>query len=58
MGNFTEYFIPGTSVTQGEFQAEINKLALFIVYLFIAKFAMSYIAMVRMTPHLEEPLNC
>jgi ATP-binding cassette subfamily B (MDR/TAP) protein 1 len=46
VGNFTSYFIPGTSVTRGEFQAEINKLALYIVYLFIGKFVLSYIAMV------------
>ncbi|KAF2849457.1 lipid A export ATP-binding/permease protein-like protein msbA [Plenodomus tracheiphilus IPT5] len=45
VGNFTNYFIPGTTVTQDEFQAEINRLALFLVYLFIAKFVMSYISM-------------
>jgi len=46
VGVFTEYFIPGTTVTQSEFQAEINKLALYIVYLFIGKFVLSYLAMV------------
>jgi len=45
VGNFTEYFVPGTQVTRGEFQAEINRLALFIVYLFIAKFVLSYVSM-------------
>ncbi|KAH8723608.1 P-loop containing nucleoside triphosphate hydrolase protein [Phaeosphaeriaceae sp. PMI808] len=50
VGNFTNYFIPGTTVTQAEFQAEINKLALYIVYLFIAKFVLSYIAMLRTYP--------
>jgi hypothetical protein len=34
-------------MTAGEFQAEINRLTLFLVYLFIAKFVLSYIAMVR-----------
>jgi ATP-binding cassette subfamily B (MDR/TAP) protein 1 len=37
----------GTTVTQAEFQGEINKLALYIVYLFIAKFVLSYVSMVR-----------
>jgi ATP-binding cassette subfamily B (MDR/TAP) protein 1 len=39
-------------VTQAEFQAEINKLSLYIVYLFIGKFVLSYISMVRIH------LNC
>jgi hypothetical protein len=47
VGNFTNYFVPGTTVTQAEFQAEINKQALYIFYLFIAKFVLSYISMVR-----------
>ncbi|KAH7071899.1 leptomycin B resistance protein pmd1 [Paraphoma chrysanthemicola] len=42
---FTDYFMEGTTVTRSEFQAEINRLSLFIVYLFIGKFAMSYLAM-------------
>jgi ATP-binding cassette subfamily B (MDR/TAP) protein 1 len=46
VGNFTNYFIPGTTVTRDEFQAEINRLALLIVYLFIAKLVLSYISMV------------
>lgn len=50
VGNFTNYFIPGTTVTKDEFQAEINRLSLFIVYLFIGKFVMSYLSMVRRTP--------
>lgn len=33
-------------MTRSEFQAEINKLALFIVYLFIAKFVLTYLSMV------------
>ncbi|KAF1850722.1 P-loop containing nucleoside triphosphate hydrolase protein [Cucurbitaria berberidis CBS 394.84] len=45
VGNFTGYFLPGNTVTKHEFQAEINRLALFIVYLFIAKFVMSYISL-------------
>ncbi|KAI4631038.1 ABC-type transporter tr06 [Alternaria metachromatica] len=45
VGSFTNYFIPGTTLTAGEFQAEINRLTLFLVYLFIAKFVLSYISM-------------
>ncbi|KAI4649230.1 ABC-type transporter tr06 [Alternaria ventricosa] len=45
VGSFTNYFIPGTTMTAGEFQAEINRLTLFLVYLFIAKFVLSYISM-------------
>ncbi|KAL6704937.1 ABC-type transporter tr06 [Coniothyrium glycines] len=45
VGNFTNYFLPATTVTREEFQAEINRLALLIVYLFIAKFFLSYISL-------------
>ena len=34
-------------MTAGEFQAEINRLTLFLLYLFIEKFVLSYIAMVQ-----------
>jgi hypothetical protein len=46
VGNFTNYFVEGTTVTRAEFQAELNKMALYIVYLFIGKFVLSYISMV------------
>lgn len=39
-------------MSKGEFQAEINKLALFIVYLFIAKFVLSYLSMVSCRHHI------
>ncbi|KAI2478315.1 MdlB ABC-type multidrug transport system ATPase and permease component [Pyrenophora tritici-repentis] len=45
VGSFTSYFIPGTTVTSRQFQAEVNKLTLYLVYLFIAKFLLSYISM-------------
>lgn len=45
VGNFANYFIPGTNVTKAEFQASVNKNTLYIVYLFIGKFVMSYISM-------------
>jgi ATP-binding cassette subfamily B (MDR/TAP) protein 1 len=47
VSTFTNYFIPGNTITKNEFQAQFNQGALFIVYLFIGKFVMSYIAMVR-----------
>lgn len=40
-----DYFLPNTTVTKQEFQSEINRLALFMVYLFIAKFFLSYISL-------------
>lgn len=46
VGNFTNYFVPGTTVTRDEFQSEINRLALLMVYLFIAKLVLSYFALV------------
>ena len=45
VGTFTDYFLPNTTVTKQKFQSEVNKLALYIVYLFIAKFFLSYISM-------------
>ncbi|CAN9330928.1 unnamed protein product [Alternaria alternata] len=45
VGFFTEYFIPGTTMTSGEFRAEVNRLTLYLFYLFIAKFVLSYISM-------------
>jgi ATP-binding cassette subfamily B (MDR/TAP) protein 1 len=52
VGTFTDYFLPVPTVTRDEFQANINKLALYIVYLFIAKFVLSYVSMVRFPPAL------
>ncbi|KAK7184542.1 ABC transporter transmembrane region [Paraphaeosphaeria sporulosa] len=45
VGHFTDYFLPNSTVTKEEFMSEVNKQALYIVYLFIAKFGMSYISM-------------
>lgn len=45
VGTFTGYFVEGTSVTKQEFQSEVNKLSLYMVYIFIAKFVMSYLSM-------------
>jgi len=46
VNQFTDYFLPGTTVTKHEFQSAVNKQALYIVYLFIAKFFLSYISMI------------
>ncbi|KAJ4353573.1 ABC-type transporter tr06 [Didymosphaeria variabile] len=45
VGHFTDYFLPNTTVTKQQFQSVVNKQALYILYLFIAKFVMSYISM-------------
>lgn len=54
MGNFTNYFVDGTNVTREEFQADVNQLSLYITYLFIAKFVLSYVSMVRCLTALKE----
>ncbi|OJJ35892.1 hypothetical protein ASPWEDRAFT_134397 [Aspergillus wentii DTO 134E9] len=45
VGKFSGYFTPGTSVTKEDFKSSVNELSLYIVYLFIAKFCLTYIAM-------------
>ncbi|KAF2205715.1 P-loop containing nucleoside triphosphate hydrolase protein [Delitschia confertaspora ATCC 74209] len=45
VGDFAGYFMPGATVTKKQFQASVNKSALYLVYLFIAKFFLSYISM-------------
>ncbi|KAF4264267.1 hypothetical protein CNMCM8812_000767 [Aspergillus fumigatus] len=45
VGEFNGYFMPGTTVTEAQFKASVNKLSLYIVYLFIAKFCLTYFAM-------------
>ena len=44
VGDFNAYFIPGSGVTKGEFLAAVNRNALYIFYLFIAKFGLDYIS--------------
>ncbi|KAF2639503.1 P-loop containing nucleoside triphosphate hydrolase protein [Massarina eburnea CBS 473.64] len=45
VGNFTEYFVPNSTITRQEFQASVNQNALYFVYLFIGKFVLSYVSM-------------
>ena len=56
IGNFTEYFVPGTSVTEQEFKHSISKNALFFVYLFVAKFVLTYISAVSIGSARTRPL--
>ncbi|KAF1952299.1 leptomycin B resistance protein pmd1 [Byssothecium circinans] len=45
VGEFTGYFIENSTVTKQQFQAAVNKNALYLVYLFIGKFVLSYISL-------------
>ncbi|KAF5878245.1 putative abc transporter protein [Botrytis fragariae] len=45
VGNFSDYFLPGTTTTKAEFTSTINNLTLFVTYLFIARWVLSYISM-------------
>ena len=46
VGNFNNYFVPGSGVTEQAFKHTVSRNALFIVYLFIGKFVLTYIATV------------
>lgn len=45
VGNFSDYFIQGSTVTKAQFLHSLNHQTLFIVYLFIARCISSYFAM-------------
>ncbi|KAF2401756.1 leptomycin B resistance protein pmd1 [Trichodelitschia bisporula] len=45
VGDFAGYFVPDSTVTRAEFQKTVNKNALYIFYLFIGKFCLSYTTM-------------
>ncbi|OGE51066.1 hypothetical protein PENARI_c014G05213 [Penicillium arizonense] len=45
VGEFSSYFTPGTSTTEAQFKASVSRLSLYIVYLFIAKFTLTYFSM-------------
>ncbi|KAL4892052.1 P-loop containing nucleoside triphosphate hydrolase protein [Aspergillus ambiguus] len=45
VGEFNGYFMRGTTVTEDQFKASVNNLSLYIVYLFIGKFALTYFSM-------------
>ncbi|KAH6709484.1 P-loop containing nucleoside triphosphate hydrolase protein [Leptodontidium sp. MPI-SDFR-AT-0119] len=45
VGNFSDYFIQGSTTTKKEFQDSLNNLTLYIVYLFIGRWVLSYFSM-------------
>ncbi|KAJ5435516.1 ABC transporter integral membrane type 1 [Penicillium cf. griseofulvum] len=45
VGNFSNYFLPDSTTTESEFKSSISRLSLYIVYLFIAKFVLTYFSM-------------
>jgi ABC-type bacteriocin/lantibiotic exporter with double-glycine peptidase domain len=42
--DFTDYFTPGTTVTEADFRRSVDRNALYIFCLFVAKFGLGYIA--------------
>ncbi|KAL2864303.1 ABC transporter ATP-binding protein [Aspergillus lucknowensis] len=45
VGDFNGYFIPGSDVTEDKFKSAVSRNSLFIVYLFIGKFVLTYVSM-------------
>ncbi|PLB46368.1 putative ABC multidrug transporter [Aspergillus steynii IBT 23096] len=45
VGDFNDYFIPGKEMSEDTFKSTVNKNSLYILYLFIGKFVLTYIAM-------------
>ncbi|KAI2464476.1 P-loop containing nucleoside triphosphate hydrolase protein [Annulohypoxylon bovei var. microspora] len=43
VGNFNGYFLPVPTQTEAEFRASLNKNALYLFYLFIGRFVLTYI---------------
>ncbi|KAF4495423.1 Leptomycin B resistance pmd1 [Fusarium agapanthi] len=43
VGNFTEYFLPGSTTSQSEFNKSIDKLALYMFALFLGRFVLNSI---------------
>ncbi|KAH8675568.1 P-loop containing nucleoside triphosphate hydrolase protein [Xylariales sp. PMI_506] len=43
VGNFNGYFVPGSGVTQAQFESGLNRNALYLFALFVAKFGLGYI---------------
>lgn len=46
VGEFNDYFVDGNSLSEDAFKSTVNKNSLYIFYLFIAKFVLTYISMV------------
>lgn len=45
VGDFGNYFIPNTTTTKAQFEHSLNKQTLYIVYLFIARWILSYFSL-------------
>ncbi|KAL5357214.1 P-loop containing nucleoside triphosphate hydrolase protein [Aspergillus floccosus] len=45
IGSFNEFFLPDSTLSKDEFQRSVNQNSLIIVYLFIGKFALTYVSM-------------
>ncbi|OJJ32293.1 hypothetical protein ASPWEDRAFT_62003 [Aspergillus wentii DTO 134E9] len=46
VGVFNEYFVPNSRVTEEQFKSAVNTDSLYIVYLFIGKFVLTYVSMI------------
>ncbi|OAP58471.1 hypothetical protein AYL99_07561 [Fonsecaea erecta] len=42
--DFNGYFLPNATVTEGQFKATVNQNSLYLVYLFIGRFVLTYIS--------------
>jgi hypothetical protein len=47
VGNFAGYFTPGSTVTKDQFMHQVVQNTLYMVYIGIARFALSFISLVR-----------
>lgn len=45
VGDFNNYFIPGGGVTERQFKHSVAQSSLYIVYLFVGKFVLTYVSM-------------
>ncbi|PWY75371.1 putative ABC multidrug transporter [Aspergillus heteromorphus CBS 117.55] len=45
VGTFTQYFVPGNSVSEQSFKSTVDKDSLYIVYIFVGKFVLTYVSM-------------
>ncbi|KXG51540.1 ABC transporter, integral membrane type 1 [Penicillium griseofulvum] len=45
VGTFNSYFVPGSGITEQAFKSSVNQDSLYIVYLFIGKFCLTYTSM-------------
>ncbi|KAL4745772.1 hypothetical protein BDW72DRAFT_186104 [Aspergillus terricola var. indicus] len=45
VGDFNAYFIPDSGVTESQFNSAISKNSLYLIYLFVGKFVLTYVYM-------------